>query len=70
MSFFSRLNSNYIFKCTGCGEIINPGEFMCIIAKSPEQSWYGKTETIIHRFVKSILPNVLWSPKQKGVNQT
>jgi hypothetical protein len=52
MSFLSKLKGNYVFTCTGCGKLIKPGEFMCIIAKSPEKSWYGVTETIIHRFVK------------------
>jgi hypothetical protein len=52
MSFLSKLKSDYVFKCTECGQTINPGEFMCIMAQSPEKSWYGVTETIVHRFVK------------------
>jgi hypothetical protein len=52
MSFLSKLKNNYIFKCTECGKTIRPGEFMAIIAQTPQKSWYGVTETIIHRFVK------------------
>ncbi|GEB77395.1 hypothetical protein [Sporolactobacillus inulinus] len=51
MGFFSRLKQNYVFKCSECGKTIEPGEFMCVMAKSPEKAWYGVTETVIHRFV-------------------
>lgn len=52
MGLFSKLKDQYTLKCSECGKAIKPGEFMCIIAKSPKKGYYGVTEVITNRLVK------------------
>lgn len=52
MGLLSKLKDQYILKCSDCGKAIKPGEFMCVMGKSPAKSWDGQTEQIINRLVK------------------
>lgn len=62
MSFFSKISDRNTLKCSICGRAINPGEFVCIIGKSPEKSYGGMTVPIINQWVKSSSGEIFCQP--------